>query len=148
MTQGDEVNVEFQLESLDGFPKLEQGETDTEETASLVIEAENFAGIKRSETKTVVFFLPGKKSLPAKMDKTPGTIIVKFKSSSKFDVAVKGVDNGVAKKLPTSSGSAVFSDLPPGSYTIEWKPVQGSLGNGTDRVVLPSGKPIEVGPGK
>ena len=148
MTQGDEVNVEFQLESLDGFPKLEQGETDTEETASLVIEAENFAGIKRSETKTVVFFLPGKKSLPAKMDKTPGTIIVKFKSSSKFDVAVKGDDNGVAKELPNSSGSAVFSDLPPGSYTIEWKPVQGSLGNGTDRVVLPSGKTIEVGPGK
>lgn len=148
LTPGTQVNATFQLKPSNGFPKLEQKETDTEQTVSLLIEAENFAGIKTTEKKSITFYQAGKPKAPEKMGKAPGTIIVKFKSSSRFDASVKGNDNGVAKNLPNSSVSAIFSDLPPGSYTVEWKPVQGSLGKGTEAVILLSGKTVTVGPGK
>lgn len=57
-----------------------------------------------------------------------GTIVVKFKSKSPFDVSLSG--KGVSMTAPASIGSATFADLEPGDYTVNWKPVQGTLGEG------------------
>ena len=145
---GNDVTATFQLDASSGFPKLEQKETDTEQTVSLLIETVNGAGEKTAGKKSVTFYLPGKKGPPEKMAAgAPGTIVVKFKSSSKYNVSLAGA-NGVAKELPDSSNSAVFSDLPPGKYSVEWKPVVGTSGKGSEEVLLNSGKTVTIGPGK
>ena len=143
ITRSKQVKAEFKLDSAKGFPKLVQGENDEEETITLYVEAENLAGEKQLIKKPVTFFLPGK---AAPMPIARGTIVVKFKSKSPFDVSLSG--KGVSMAAPASIGSATFADLEPGDYTVNWKPVQGTLGEGAAKVKLGSGKTETVGPGK
>lgn len=143
MTPGSEVDLKFALDSAKGFPKLEQAEKDEEATVTLYVEAENKAGIKTSAKKSVTFILPGRAK---PMAKAPGTIIVKLKTESPFNVSVSG--NGIAKDAKNTVGSATFAELPPGDYTVTWKPVQGTAGAGQKRITLGSGKTEIAGPGK
>ena len=143
ITPGKIVQKDFSLDASKGFPKLEQRESDNEETVTLYVEAENLAGGKASVKKSVTFVLPGK---TAPMVLAPGTIVVKFKLKSKFDVTVTG--KGIAKDARETVGSATFDMLPPGQYTVKWKPSEGTLGAGDASVTLGSGKTVTVGPGK
>lgn len=143
ITPGNEVNVDFKLDSTKGFPKLTQSENDEEATVTLYAEAKNGAGTKTTTKKSVTFILPGKAK---PMAKAPGTILVKLKGGSPFNITVSG--NGIEKNANNTIGSAAFPALPPGIYTVTWKPVQGTAGNGEVRVSLASGKTEIVGPGK
>lgn len=143
ISPGKEVNVQFALDSSRGFPKLEQKEQDEEATGTLIVEADNGADGTSSVKRTVTFIRPGKE---APMAKLPGTIVVKFKIESPFNVTVSG--NGIIKDAKNSAGSATIADLPPGTYTVTWKPVQGTAGAGQESVSVGSGKTVTVGPGK
>lgn len=141
---GKEVNVQFALDSAKGFPTFgEPKERDEEATGILIIAADNGAGGTRTIKKDVTFFQSGK-AVP--MVKLPGTVVVKFKTESPFNVTVSG--NGIAKDAKSSGGSATIADLPPGTYTVTWKPVQGTAGAGQESVTVGSGKTVTVGPGK
>ncbi len=143
ITPGKEVNVQFALDSSRGFPKLEQKEQDEEATGTLIVEADNGADGTTTVKKAVTFILPGKK---VPMVKLPGAILVKFKIASPFNVTVSG--NGVLQEPKNIVGSATIADLPPGTYTVTWKPVQGTAGAGQESVSVVSGKTVPAGPGK
>ncbi len=147
ITPGEQVNVEFQLDSSQGFPKLQQQEKDINETVTLYVEADNRAGGRTQIRKPVTFFLPGK-TAPMVVD--PGTIIVKLKTSSKYDVSLTGKDDTgkvVVKEAPDSAGAVTFDALPPGNYLVKWKPKVGSV-SGQEAVKLSSGQTVTIGPGK
>jgi len=144
INSGKEINIPFKLDSSKGFPKIEKTEQVEFATGTLIVEVDNFAGGTSTVKKPVTFFSPGKAAAP--MAKIPGTIVVKFKIKSPFDVTVSG--NGVSKDAPNSVGSVTIPGLPPGTYTVAWKPAQGTLGAGQESVVIGSGKTVTVGPGK
>ena len=144
ITSGKEIDRPFEVDSSKGFPKIEQKEQDEFTTGTLIVEVDNFAGGTSTVKKPVTFFSPGKAAAP--MAKIPGTIVVKFKNASPFNVTVSG--NGVAKDAPNSVGIATIPDLPPGTYAVTWKPAQGTAGDGQESVFVGSGKTVTVGPGK
>lgn len=148
ITPGEQVNSEFKLNSSQGFPKLPPPEpgTDEKETVMLYVEAENRAGGKTQILKPVTFVRHGQ---AVKMEVVPGTIIVKLKPGTKYDVSIIGKDEGgnaVVRKASDSEGSVPF-ELPPGSYVVEWKPKIGSV-SGRQKVQLRSNQTFTTDPDK
>ena len=147
ITPGKQVKAEFTLDSSHGFPMLppDTGK-DEKKTAMLSIEAKNQAGGTTLILKSVTFFRPGK---PAPMVMVPGTIVVNLKAGDKYDVSVTGKDDSgkaVMRQAPGSEGVAMF-ELPPGNYTVKWKPKIGSV-SGKQEVRLKSNETVTTDPDK
>ena len=137
------VVEDFELDASQGFPKLEQKETKTEDYGTLIVEVFNAAGIPNKQTKQIKFHLPGKAVAMKAEPKPPGSIKVTFSSSAEFTVTVSGPDGYMDEK--TGPSPVVLDNVPVGKCSVKWKPKLGTAGSGANpAVVVRSGKTTPV----
>ncbi len=119
------------------LPTLEPKEQDQTRQIPLYFEVENRAGLVRKLKTSFALVRRGKPSEPAAKPPGPGNIQVTFGTSkTPYKVTITGPK---AAEM-TGTGSVIFSDLPVGKYTVQWKTEAQGLNPGSRSVTVQSGR--------